>query len=463
MEPLPPALIAGLTPKDVEIHFWDDRMEQIPYDEPTDLVAISVETYTAKRSYQIASEFRKRGIPVVMGGFHATLVPDEVKDYAESVVIGEAENIWPELIADFRAGRLKRIYKSADRPSIAKGIPDRSIYQGKKYLPIALVESARGCGFKCEFCAIQSYFKSTQTHRDIETVIEEIKSLKDKSRLFFFVDDNIVNNQKRAKEFFTALIPLKIKWVSQATMTMVRNVELLKIMKASGCQGVLIGFESLNPDNLLAMNKQFNLAKGGAQAAVDSLNRFGIRLYATFVFGYDFDTQDSFEDTLQFSIRNKIFMLAFNHLTPFPGTPLYERLRKEGKLLYEQWWLDDRYKYGQVPYMTPLDSEYIKKKCVESRKRFYHPMTILRRLSRTNLSNLKMLRAYFFINFLLFREASQREDYPLGDLSFKGPLIKVKEKIAKAQSIADIGAADDQIYDLGSNSKPRYKDQEIFA
>lgn len=440
MEPLPPAVIASLTPKDVEIRFWDDRMEAIPFDEPTDLVALSIETYTAKRAYQIASEYRQRGVPVVMGGFHATLVPDEVSEYAESIVIGEAEAIWPKLIEDFRHGKLKPVYQSENRPNISNITPDRSIFKNKRYMPLALVESARGCGFKCDFCAIQSYFKSTQTYRSIECVINEVKSLKSSNRLFFFVDDNIVNHPKRAKALFEALIPLGIKWVSQATMTMTHDPELLDLMKRSGCQGVLIGFESLNPENLKAMNKPFNMARGGAQNAIDNLHRFGIRLYATFVFGYENDTEDSFEQAVEFSIRNKIFMLAFNHLTPFPGTPLYDRLKKEGKLLYDRWWLDDRYRYGEVPFQTKLPPEFIQRKCVEARKSFYGLDSILVRMNRTNLSNAKMFHTYFLINFLLRKEATQRECYPLGDLGFRGDLLKVKRSQDHANRSGEVTA-----------------------
>src|SRR5689334_13517019 len=149
MEPLPAATLAGLTPRDVEIRFYDDRMEVIPYDEPTDLVAISVETYTAKRAYQIASEYRKRKVPVVMGGFHASLAPDEVARFAECVVVGEAENIWPRVIDDARHGRLEKIYRQGERRPSLKGLkPDRSIFRGKRYLPIGLVEAGRGCHFK---------------------------------------------------------------------------------------------------------------------------------------------------------------------------------------------------------------------------------------------------------------------------------------------------------------------------
>src|SRR5580700_7433801 len=185
MESLPAATLAALTPPDVEKRFYDDRLEPIPYDESTDLVAISVETYTAKRAYQIASEYRSRGVPVVMGGFHATLVPDEVSRYAEAIVIGEAEGVWQELLDDFQAGCMKRRYQGSSRPSLAGIRPRRSIYEGKRYLPIGLLESGRGCHFKCDFCAVQTVFKATQVRRPIDDIIAEIRSLKSRNRLFF--------------------------------------------------------------------------------------------------------------------------------------------------------------------------------------------------------------------------------------------------------------------------------------
>jgi len=165
MEPLPIALLAALTPKDVDIAFHDDRMEPIPFDRPTDIVAIPVETYTAKRAYQIASEFRRRGVPVVMGGFHATLMTDEVAEYAEAVVVGEAEDIWMDVIDDARSGRLRRMYSSNSQPDLAKVRYDRSIFRGRRYLPLGLVETGRGCRFPCDFCAIQTFFQRTSRHR----------------------------------------------------------------------------------------------------------------------------------------------------------------------------------------------------------------------------------------------------------------------------------------------------------
>src|SRR5687767_9974724 len=163
MEPLPAATIAGLTPKDVDVRFYDDRMEAIPFDERADLVAISVETYTAKRAYQIASEYRRRGVPVIMGGFHATLCPEEVARYADAVVVGEAESVWSQVLVDAEGGTLQPYYQGDQRASLSGLRPNRAIFQGKRYLPIGLVEAGRGCHFRCDFCAVQTVFNHSQT------------------------------------------------------------------------------------------------------------------------------------------------------------------------------------------------------------------------------------------------------------------------------------------------------------
>ncbi|HLQ92471.1 MAG TPA: hypothetical protein VK148_20815, partial [Xanthobacteraceae bacterium] len=218
MEPLPIAVLAGLTPKDVSISFFDDRMEKIDFDAPTDLVAIPVETYTAKRSYQIASEFRRRGVPVVMGGFHATLMTDEVKLYAESVVIGEAEEIWSHVIEDARTGRLRQIYRANSQPDLAQVRYDRSIFRGRRYLPLGLVETGRGCRFPCDFCAIQTFFQRTARHRPIDAIIAEIEQLKTEKRLFFFVDDNFAADMTFARDLAEALAPVGIRWVTQMSI-----------------------------------------------------------------------------------------------------------------------------------------------------------------------------------------------------------------------------------------------------
>ena len=427
MEPLAPATLAGLTPRDAEteIRFYDDRSELIPYDEPADLVAMSVETYTAKRSYQIASEFRRRGVPVVMGGFHPTLIPEEASEYAESIVVGEAEGLWPDVLDDFRNGRLRRVYRRADRPNLSGLRPDRSIFAGKRYLPVGLVEAGRGCQFRCEFCAIQSYFHSTQTRRPVDEIIDEIRRIK--KPLIFFVDDNITGNMEQAKEFFRALIPLKIRWVSQASINAAHDEEFLQLLKASGCQALLIGFETLNPQNLNKMKKSFNTMKGGYEKALANLRRFGIGLYVTFILGYDEDNRDTFRETLAFAKRHRFFLAAFNHLLPFPGTPLYDRLQKEGRLLFDKWWLDPGYRYGMAPFVPRgMTAEDVKARCIGARRAFYSFSSILRRGMdfQVNGANLFMWAHFFPINLLFRSEVLQRKDFPLGDESYTAPLLK---------------------------------------
>ena len=427
MEPIPPALIAALTPRDVETRFYDDRLEPIPFDEPTDLVAISVETYTAKRAYQIASEYRRRGVPVVMGGFHATLCFEEVIQFCESVVIGEAEELFPQVIDDYRHGRPQRIYHAEGRPQLTV-TADRSIYRGKRYLPIRLVEFARGCRFQCDFCAIQAYFKATHNHRPIDRVVEEIHHVRRPGQLIFFTDDNMTSNLDEAKELMRALIPLKIRWVSQSAINVAWDDEALDLMKRSGCQGLLVGFESLRSDSLQEMNKGFNLMRGGPAEALAAFRRHNLRIYGTFIFGYDHDTPELFDESVCFAKEQGLFIAAFNHITPFPGTPLYRRLQAEGRLLYDAWWLDDRYRYNMIPFrpkqMTPQE---LADGCVTARRNFYSWPSIIRRATRrVNRRSPIMLANYFIINAMHQRDIEGRLGLPLGDAHFQGPLLKAR-------------------------------------
>jgi radical SAM superfamily enzyme YgiQ (UPF0313 family) len=426
MEPLPIAVLAALTPKDVEISFDDDRMEPIAFDRPADLVAIPVETYTAKRAYQIATEFRRRGVPVVMGGFHATLMTDEVKEYAESVVVGEAEEVWPQVIEDARRKRLQPIYRSNSQPDLGSVRYDRSLFRGRRYLKIGLVETGRGCRFPCDFCAVQTFFNRTARHRPIEAIVAEIASLKAEKRLFFFVDDNFAADLSFARELAEALAPLGIRWVTQMSINAAHDEAFLATLAKSGCRGVLIGFESLDETVLRAMRKTFNTMRGGFSVALANLRRHNIRVYGTFVFGYDGEREDAFDEAADFAIDNRFYLAAFNHLTPFPGTPLFTRLQKEGRLLYDRWWLDERYGYNGIPFqpaaMAPDD---IRLGCLRARRRFYTWPSMLRRaFDPVNRADAFMFRNFFLINGMHRVEVAKRDNFPLGDPTWTGPLLK---------------------------------------
>lgn len=424
MEPLPIATLTGLTPSDVDLKFYDDRMEDIPFDEPTKAVAIPVETYTARRAYQIASEYRRRGVPVIMGGFHPTLMPDETLRFADSIVTGEAEAVWQEVIDDLRHNTLQRRY-NGKRTDLSKISVDRSLFRGKRYLPIGLVETGRGCRFPCEFCAIQTFFDRSYRSRPVPAVLSELESLKAKKKLFFFVDDNFAGDIKAGKDFLPELERLKVRWITQMSINAAHDEEFLSMLARSGCRGVLIGFESLDAENLKQMNKRFNTMKGGYAAALANLRRAGISVYGTFVFGYDNDNEQSFGEAVDFAQAEDMYIAAFNHLTPFPGTPLYARLQKEGRLRYDAWWLDPAYRYNELPFVPKgLGHEAITQGCIAARRRFYGWSSILKRSAR-NYSDFFMFRNYFPINMMHRGDISLRNGYPLGDETWQGTLLEV--------------------------------------
>lgn len=415
MEPLAIAVISALTPPSIEKQFYDDRLENINYEEPTDLVALSVETFTARRANQIAARYRQKGIPVVMGGFHPTLAPDDAMEHADAIVIGEAEDTWPQLLSDFSAGTLKARYEESTRPSLDRRFPDRSIYHDKHYQPIALVETARGCRFKCEFCSVTQFFKQSHRQRPVSDVVKEISELQ--QRYIFFTDDNIAANKERFRELVTALIPLNIFWSAQTSIDITEDEELLSLVQKSGCICVLIGFETLNPSVLALMNKSVN---GQAQiyaSAVRSLQKHGIGVYGTFIFGYDKDDAGDFERTLDFAQRNGFFFAAFNHLVPFPGTPLYERLKTEGRFLYPKWWLSPDYRFGDVAFhVKGMGEKQLADTCLAFRRRFYDLKSILYRTRnwRANCCSLRRCLLYISLNLLSAKDVTGRQRLPLG-------------------------------------------------
>lgn len=416
LEPLVFAILARLTPPDVELAFYDDRLEAIPFDEPTDLVALTAETFTAKRAYQIAARYRRRGIPVVMGGYHPTLLPEEAGHFVDSVVLGDAENLWQEIVRDARAGQLKPKYQSTTLPALNGILPDRSIFPKNRYRSLRLVQFGRGCRYACDFCSIHAYYGGAVYQRCLEDVMAEIPEIQQSYLLF--VDDNLFVQEAQAEALFRALAPLKVRWVCQTSIDLAKNSRLLDLMARSGCIAVFIGFESLEEANLTQMRKKWNLKHGDFASAVRQFYEHGIMVCGSFVFGYDHDTPEVFDHTLEFALRSRLVLAQFNPLIPTPGTRLYTRLQAEGRLLYKRWWLDDEYRYGEAIFEPKgIHAADLTENCFRLRREFNSYGSILRRAfaPQMNARSPHHLLAYLAANLVSRKEILNKQGEALGD------------------------------------------------
>lgn len=332
--PLSLPLLAGLTPPDVDVRLIDENVEQVDVNTPADWVAMTCMTASASRAYKLADAFRNRGIPVVMGGMHPTVMPDEAGAHADAVVIGEAEPIWRTIIEDLAANRLKARYAGfgwADMKGMP--LPRRDLLRAERYVTMNVVQTARGCPHGCSFCSVTPVFGRRYRFRPIPEVVEEIRYLK---RWVGFVDDNICGHARRGKELFEALIPLKIKWVGQGDLSLARDPELLRLAARSGCQAMFIGFESLSRDNLRATGKSPNL-HGDMGEAIGRIHKAGIEIIGSFVLGLDGDDLGVFRRTVDFAEKHKMMAAQFAVLTPFPGTAIRGQLEQEGRILDRDW------------------------------------------------------------------------------------------------------------------------------
>lgn len=398
MEPLALAILAALTPKTHTIRAIDERLEAVPFAEPADLVAISVSTFSATRAYEIAANYRNRGVPVVMGGFHPTIQPEEALKHSDAVAMGDAEGSWSQVLGDAAAGRLQRLYSPASRPSEPVQ-PDRSVFRGKKYLPLRLVQFGRGCPRACEFCAVRAFYGGGIKQRPVEAVVEELRSCR--ARRVFFVDDNLLADRGAFRRLMEAIRPLQLRWSSQMELSIADDPELLNLARESGCQSLTIGFESLSEGNLRQMGKAWNRASN-FEVRLTRIRQASIMVYGTFLFGYDEDDPGSFRHTLEFALNQKLFIANFNPLQPIPGTPLYERLRQEGRLLYDRWWMEPGYRWQEALLrprgMTP---KQLTDGCRWARERFHDLAAIARRLpSRPHFASLDNLVVYLASNWV---------------------------------------------------------------
>jgi radical SAM superfamily enzyme YgiQ (UPF0313 family) len=354
--PLTLTTLASLVPPEIptDIQLIDEGIDEIdPSTIDADFVGISAITGTAPRAYEIAAAFRRRGIPVALGGVHPTLVPEEAMRHADAVAVGYAEESWPRMLRDFAAGRLAHRYDQDRNLSLANlPFPRRDLFNGGMVNVAHTLEATRGCIYQCDFCVVPAAW-GRPLQKPVADVVADIRQMR--ARRVIFLDLNLIADVDYAKELFTALVPLKIQWGGLATTTIAWDDELLDLAARSGCRGLLVGFESLNQASLVETKKAFNMRRSYAEV-VRKIRERRIALMGCFVFGFDNDTLDSFGETVEFVMTSRMDLPRYAIAVPFPGTGLYKRLKGEGRITTEDWSLyDGQHVVFEPKHMTAED------------------------------------------------------------------------------------------------------------
>ena len=340
-QPLTLTTLAALVPAELEAELilFDEGIADVPLDLDADLIGLTVITGTARRAYELADHFRQRGITVVLGGPHITLIPEDAAPHADAVVVGYAEDSWPQLLRDFASGALKPRYEQAPGLDLAnRPFARRELLPSHRYLTNDVFEATRGCIHNCDFCVVPTAWGRKPYQKPVADVVADIQQ--HGARKLIFVDLNIIADRDYARRLFTALIPLRVQWYGLATVLLADDAELLALAERSGCKGLLMGLESISPQNLRQNHKGFNTPEKFA-SVVQRLHDHGIALQGCFVFGLDHDEPDVFLKTAEFAVQAKIDLPRFAIVTPFPNTALYKRLEAEGRILTMNWELYD--------------------------------------------------------------------------------------------------------------------------
>lgn len=337
--------LAGMTPENIGMEYLEVRdvhRDDLPRD--FDAVAISSLTATAKEAYLLAARFRQMGTRVILGGLHVSLVPDEAALHADTIVIGEGESVWPEVIADLERGKLRPVYDARLRPFDLTNalMPRFELLELNRY-PRFTVQTQRGCPWRCEFCAASIRISSTFKVKPVQKVMAEIRRLKELwgDPFIEFADDNTFVNRAHARELMRALAPERIRWFTESDLSIAQDEELLRLMRDAGCAQVLIGFESPSPAPLNGIEQKTNWKArqfGSYCRAVEIIQSHAITVNGCFVMGLDGAGPESFDAVYEFVKESGLFDVQITFMTPFPGTPLYERLRAQGRILEEEAW-----------------------------------------------------------------------------------------------------------------------------
>jgi len=327
-------LLAAWTPHHWEVSHTDEIVQAVDFDKRVDLVGITANTPAAPHAYSLAREFRRRGVPVVIGGPHATLLPQEVAQHADAVVVGEGELVWPQLLADFERGELKPIYSSCALPDLSRmPAPRWDLIEGRVYGKGVTI-ATRGCPFACEYCTVPQMYQRRMRYRPIGEVVDEIRRMPGRALIFW--DDNIGANRAYSKELFAAIAPLKRWWTSQCTADVVADEEFLSLASRSGCKALFLGLETISQASLNVANKRHNRA-GEYREVIRRFHAHGLAVQAGVVFGFDHDDRSIFRTTVEFYNEAGLDSATVSVLIPFPNTPLFKRLDAEGRILTRDW------------------------------------------------------------------------------------------------------------------------------
>ncbi len=380
-QPLTLTTLAALLPPElpIELTLIDEGIADVPDQIDADLVGLTVITGTAPRAYELSDRFRAAGIAVVLGGPHVTLIPEDAQPHADAVVVGYAEDSWPQLLRDFAAGALRPRYDQspgldlADRPFARRDLLPRW-----RYLTSDVFEATRGCVHNCDFCVVPSAWGRKPLQKPVEDVVRDIRA--ERARKLIFVDLNLIADREYAVRLFTALVPLGVQWYGLSTVLLTEDRPLLDLAARSGCRGLLMGLESISPENLRASRKGFNSPQRYAEV-VRRLHDRGIALQGCFVFGLDGDDPDVFLKTSQFAVDVRIDLPRFAIVTPFPNTELYRRLVSEGRILTRNWELYD----GQHVVFQPkqMSVQELQDGTEAAWKHAYSARSILKRLAHS--------------------------------------------------------------------------------
>ena len=406
LPPLALATVAAATPDDVDVEIIDEALDPINYDCGADLVGITTLTRFAPHAYSIADRFRKKGATVVMGGMHPSALPNEAIKHCDSVVIGEAEGAWYQLVNDFKKRRLKRFYRNEGFVDLSMVCtPRRELYKKERYLFTHFIQTTRGCPFNCGFCSVTKFFGRTYRTRPVQSVIREIRDMK--TKLVGFSDDNVFGNRIYAKKLFSALKYEGVVWLSQASLNITDNPQLLRMAARSGCKGLFIGLESADCESLTQMNKGF-LQPQKYKDAIKRLHDQGISVLGAFVLGNDNEDPSIFKRTLDFAKKIKIDLAQFAVLTPYPGTAIYNRLIKENRIFNFDW---TKYDAGNAVFKPlKMTAEKLKEEVDKLWRDFYRFDEVILRVLRLGRRIPLQLLPLLLINFSFRKEIAATQE-----------------------------------------------------